>query len=420
MRVLLATFQEKTFFYHLVPLAWALRTAGHEVRVASQPKFAEVITQAGLTAVPVGHDRDFWRITTSKPGGMAAVRAGIMRPYDAFDDPAKATWEYLRPGLAEAVWGWHRTSNFPVVEDLVAFARSWQPDLVIWEPLSQAGAIAAKACGAAHARLLWSIDIFGQVRRLYRRLNAQQPPEQRADPFEDWLGAYGRKYGFDFTEDMTTGHFTIDPLPASLRVDGDLEYLPMQYLPYGGPAVVPRWLRSPPERPRVALTMGLSATEIFDGYAASLPELIDALADLDIELVATVPESEQRKLPRIPDNARLVPYVPLLALAPTCSAVVHHAGFGTLTTFAREGVPQLTLPYHFDEPIFARKLTEQGAGADIHCSLATGNAVREKLRQLLTEPGFRSAAAPLRDEIRAMPLPAEVVPRLEKLTTEHR
>src|ERR1017187_1851466 len=38
----------------MVPVAWALRAAGHEVRVASQPDLTEVITGAGRPGVPVG------------------------------------------------------------------------------------------------------------------------------------------------------------------------------------------------------------------------------------------------------------------------------------------------------------------------------------------------------------------------------
>ncbi|WP_343962511.1 nucleotide disphospho-sugar-binding domain-containing protein, partial [Streptosporangium amethystogenes] len=366
MRVLFAVNREKSIFQYLVPLAWALRTAGHEVCVAGQPSFAKVITQAGLTAVPLGDDRDPWRITENRQDRLDALRVGIMAPYDAFDDPAKATWEYLKPGMLKATQGWHRVSNFPIIKELVDFARHWQPDLVIWAPLSYAGPIAAKACGAAHARLLFGVDVYGGVRRLYRRLNEQQPPEDRADPLADWLASYGRKYGFDFSEDMLTGNFTIDQFPLSLQIEAEgLHYLRMQYVPYGGPAVVPDWLRTPPRRPRVGLTMGLDATEVYNGYDVDVQVILDALADLDIELVATVAESEQRKLARVPGNARLVSYVPWQAMVPTCSAVIHHAGAATLATTALHPVPHLSLHYHYDQPILARKLAEHGAGLEI-------------------------------------------------------
>ncbi|MGC7102060.1 activator-dependent family glycosyltransferase [Amycolatopsis lurida] len=417
MRVLFAANPEKTIFQYLAPLAWALRTAGHEVRVASQPRFTDIITQAGLTAVPVGRDRD---LRMARPGELEAERAGIPSPYDAFDTPEKANWEYLKPAMATSGLEWHKYGNFPIVAGLVEFARSWRPDLVIWEPLCFAGPIAAAACGATHARLLFGVDVFAGVRELYRRLNARRPPAEQADPLADWFTGYARKYDFDFTEELFTGQFTIDQFPRCLQVEADLRYERMQYIPYGGRAVVPRWLWPPPARPRVALTMGLSATEVYSGYNVPLPEIFAALADLDIELVATVAESQQHKLGRTPDNTRVVSYVPWHALAPSCSAVVHHAGAATLATTARWAVPQLCLHYHYDQPTLARKLTAQGAGLEIHTSQVTGEKVRDAVQQLLTESSYRKCAEELRDEIHATPTPNELVPRLAELVGDHR
>jgi glycosyltransferase (activator-dependent family) len=418
MRILFAANPEKSIFMYMVPLAWALRTAGHEVQFASQPCFTDTITQAGLTAVPVGRTRDL-RMTDSEEA-LAEERPGIPHPYDAFDDPEKATWEYLKPGMAGAAQVWHRYGNFPIITELVEYARFWQPDLIIWDPLTFAGSIAAKACGAAHARLLFGIDVFAGVRDIYRRLNELQPQKEQSDPIADWFALYGRKYGFEFSEDMFSGHFTIDQFPSSLQVEADLQYVRMQYVPYGGPAAVPHWLRSRPERPRVALTMGLSATEVYNGYNVPMTEILESVCELDVEVVATVAESEQHKLGAVPDNARIVSYVPWHALVPTCSAVVHHAGAATLATTALHPVPQLSLHYHYDQPILARLLTAQGAGLDIHTSQATGPTVRDAVQRLLTEPAFTTRAHALRDEIKALPSPNELVPQLEELTRKHR
>ncbi|MFF0744471.1 activator-dependent family glycosyltransferase [Streptomyces sp. NPDC004111] len=422
MRVLLAVNPHKSVFQYLVPMMWALRTAGHEVRVASQPSFAETITQAGLTAVPVG--RDHVRLLAGRAVAderAARGRAGIEAPYDAFDDPAKDDWAYLSAGMAETVRGRHHLANFPIVNDLVEFARQWRPDLVLWDPLSYAGAIAAKAVGAAHARLLFGIDVFGGVRQQYLRLKEQQPQGERVDPLADWLGSYARRYGGEYSEDMATGHFTVDQFPRSIQVQAPgLHYERMQWVGYGGPAVVPRWLWEEPERPRVALTMGLSATDVFSGYTIDTREVLDSLAGLDVEVVATVAAAEQERLGRVPSNVRMVPFVPMHVLAERCSAVIHHAGAATLATFARHPVPHLSLHYHFDQPVLARKLTEHGAGLDLHTSEVTGPLLRERLVRLLEEPSFARRAADLRDELLRLPTPNELVGRLEELTARFR
>ncbi len=77
MRVLFTGYPEKTHFLAMAPLAWALRTAGHEVVFASQPGFARVITQAGLTAVAVGRDSDHARMMQLDRRSHASGRTGL-------------------------------------------------------------------------------------------------------------------------------------------------------------------------------------------------------------------------------------------------------------------------------------------------------------------------------------------------------
>jgi glycosyltransferase (activator-dependent family) len=422
MRILFTTYPEKPIFQPMVPLAWALRAAGHEVRVATQPFFTDIITQAGLTAVPVGRQAtDNWRrLTEAFPDRASSERVGLPEPYNAAYPEENIGWAAMRDGYRHVLEIWHKQNNVPLITDLVEFARCWKPDLIIWEATTYAGAIAAKACGAAHARLLWSVDIFGLTRDRYLQLLDGQPPADRADPLAEWLAAYGRKYGYDFSEDMISGQFTIDHMPASLRRNADLHYLPMRFVPYGGASVVPRWLCEPPKRRRVALTLGTSTTEWFGDYTFSVQDALDALSDLDIELVATIAESEQHKLSRVPDNTRIVSYVPLDALARTCSVVINHAGPGTLLTTALNGVPQLNVPWEFDEPMLARLATEQGCALTIPGGRVTGAAIRERVLQLLHEPAFAERAALLRDEMLALPAPNQFVSELAELTAGHR
>ncbi|WP_030625504.1 activator-dependent family glycosyltransferase [Streptomyces sclerotialus] len=424
MRVLFVANPEKAHVLPMLPLAWALRTAGHEVRVASTPWFTDVITQAGLTAVPVGRDYDLWELLRRSMHTVTdwSYRPdyGLPAPYDAAHAPDEADWAHLTEGYERIVRLWHRPASFPMIADLVRFARAWCPDLVLWEPLAMAAPIAAEACGAAHGRLLWSIDAFGRTRERFLELRDQQPASRRTDPLGEWLDGYARMYGGAFSESMVTGQFTVDQLPASLRLESGLPTLPLRFIPYGGPAVLPKWLWTPPERPRVALTMGVSSTDHGAGYAFDIQDVLDSLADLDIEVVATVAEEEQRELARVPDNARLVPYVPLHALAPTCDLAIHHAGFGTFLTMARHPVPQLLLPWDFDGPTLGRQAAAQGGSLVIDADRAGAQAVREAVLRLLGEPGFQERAAALRDEIHALPTPNALVPRLEELTARFR
>jgi glycosyltransferase (activator-dependent family) len=420
MRVLFTTYSEKTLFLPMVTLAWALRTAGHEVRVATQPALVDAVTKAGLTAVPVGRNHVMWRLMEISPGETDVARGGPLPPFDVAEFPERLSWEHLRDGYQEVV-GVNRVINNRMIPNMVSFCRSWQPDLVIWEPDTYAGAVAAKASGAAHARLLWSLDFFGITRGHFVRMRDEQAAgERERDALATWLGDQAGKYGAKFSEDMATGQFTIDQLPKSLRTEADLHYVPMRYVPYNGTAVVPKWLWQQPERPRVCLTLGTTSTDRFGGYAVSVPDILDSLSDLDTEVVATLPDTERDKLERIPDNTKILSFVPLHALVPTCAAVIHHAGFGTLCTTALSAIPQLLMPDHFDEPPLARKLAEQGAGLMLDAREATGQRVREHLLRLLEEPSFSKDAALLHEEMLAMPTPNELVPQLERLTAQYK
>ncbi|TKK87226.1 activator-dependent family glycosyltransferase [Herbidospora galbida] len=408
MRVLFTTYPQKTHFLMMAPLAWALRTAGHEVAVASQAHFAGVITQAGHTAVPVGRDHGFWRMIDLHPDWLGTGGAGLPDPYDSAMRPASEVgWDDVHPGLARQVERWHRMVNFPMTADLVAFAREWRPDLVVWEPTTYAGAVAARACGAAHARLMWSLDVFGVTRDHFLRLARPGDP----DPLAAWLGPYTEEFG----EDLAVGDLTVHQLPGSLRVEAATANVSMRYVPYGGPATVPSWLREPPARPRVALTLGLSLTDADGGYVVDVQDVLDHLGTLDVEVVATLAAHERERLARVPANTRLVGFTPLHALAPTCAAVVHHAGPGTLSTTALHAVPQLALPHDFDEPALAARLAAQGAGLTLPAGEATGADVRAAVERLLAEPSFAARAADLRDEMLALPTPNQLVPRLEEL-----
>ncbi|WP_326943864.1 activator-dependent family glycosyltransferase [Amycolatopsis sp. NBC_01307] len=442
MRVLFTDTPEPTTFMPMAPLAWALRTAGHEVRFAAAPMFAETITQAGLTAVPVGRDVDLYRRLDAVMGALdhnaelkaefegvsdedalelLKLESGMPAPYDVAEYPERADWEKMLPAYAGAVWTDHKPENFPMIAGLVEFARAWEPDLVLWEPSTYAGAIAAKACGAAHGRLLGRLDAFGVTRSHYRRLMAQQPEDQRYDPFADWYEGYCERYGFEFGEDMVTGQFSVDQFPGSLRMAADdVDYLPMQHVPYGGPASVPHWLWAAPTRPRVALTLGSTAAIRFDGYTVDVQDVLTALGDLDIEVIATVADNVRGRLTAVPRNTRIVPYAPLHALAPTCDVVINHAGAGTYLAVALHGVPQLTLPWDLDEPELARRATAHGSALMIRGDHATGKDVADGVARLLAEPRFRARAVDLRDEMLALPSPNDVVGQLEELTVKFR
>ncbi|MEV4754129.1 activator-dependent family glycosyltransferase [Micromonospora sp. NPDC049559] len=426
MRVLFATLPHSTHWYPLVPLAWALRTAGHEVRVASEPELVDVITGTGLTAVPVG--RRNW--ADDDPAGRAlldAIHDEAFAHLCAFDfagrDPAQWTWERLLclehvtvPGHS-AVLG-----NDSVLDELVAFARAWRPDLVVWETYTVAGAVAATVVGAAHARMIAGPDVTMRVRREFLRQTGKRPVEHRFDPTAEWLGWTLERLGCaePFTEELVTGQWTIDSTPASTRLDADRSTVPMRYVPFNGPSVLPHWLRTPAARPRICLTFGVSEWVAQWLTDERLADLLGALAELDVEVVVTGVADRAERLRTGAPNVRLVGFVPLNDLLPTCAAVVHHGGVGTKATAELHGVPQVILSFGADTTLMGEQVERLGAGLWQPIADVTPASLRQRVARVVGEESFAAGARRLRDELLAAPSPNEVVPVLEKLTAERR
>ncbi|WP_174546387.1 activator-dependent family glycosyltransferase [Nocardiopsis dassonvillei] len=410
MRVVVASLAEKTNFLSLVPLAWALRAAGHEVRVASQPALEPVVRETGVPFVAVGRDHGFWRHLTAR-SSFDGMRGGVPLFSVYGRGGPEGSWEETLEEYRQVVTWWWRMVNDPMVDDLVAFCREWRPDLVVWEPITFSAAIAAEACGAAHVRYPWGADVFGAVRARFLARMGEQPASQREDPLAAWLGARAARYGVDFSETLVHGQATVEQIPASLRVDtpAHLEYLPVRYVPYNGRAVVPHWLRTPPTRPRVALCLGTSTAAWLGRFGVDVATVLEGLAELDVEVVATLPASEQERLGTVPDNARLVEYVPLHALAPTCAAMITHGGTGTVLTGLAHGVPQLVSPRPtFDEPLLASSVAAEGAALVVDPDRMDAATVTAGVRDLLEDPRHTSAAHALRARMDAMPTPADL------------
>ncbi|MFE9245783.1 activator-dependent family glycosyltransferase [Nocardiopsis sp. NPDC006938] len=420
MRILFATRSEKTHFLSMVPLAWALRTAGHEVRVACQPELVDTVTSSGLTCVPVGSDHDFWRLLRLFPDRRETARAGQSVPFDVVDmAPEDITWEYLRDGYANLVPWWFRMVNDPIRDELVEYCRRWRPDAVLWEPGTYAASVAAEAVGAVHARVTCGADLYGWVRRTYLEFMAEQPEAERVDPLADWLRRSAARHGVAFDERLTHGHFTIEQLPPPLRIDGGLEYLGLRYVPHNGRSVVDPWLWAPPERPRVCLTLGTTEAERFGDHALSVRSLVHRLAELDAEIVATVAETEQEALGPLPENVRVEGFVPLQALLPSCAAIVHHGGWGTVNSAVAAGVPQLLIPNDLDAPFLSRRVEEAGAGTWIAPPEATGERVRDAVDALLSDGRYQRGALRLREEALTQPSPNAFVATLEEAVRRH-
>ncbi|MFG2760521.1 activator-dependent family glycosyltransferase [Streptomyces wuyuanensis] len=433
MRVLFTTFAARSHLYAQVPLAWALRSAGHDVRIASQPDLADDITRTGLTAVPLGEPLNQAEDAAVDeraldPEYAANPHAVDMSTWTEILDIAETSADRLTPDYVQGVfaaWGplILRYLSWEMTDELVRYARAWRPDLVVWDPLTYAGPIAALASGAAHARMLFALDLIGGMRRHHLAALRERPAALRDDPMSEWMGWTLAEYGLPFDEEAVTGHWTIDPVPDSLALPVDGVRVPVRFVPYNGPSVLPAWVHRPPKRPRVCVTLGVSDQEVFGRDRVPVAEIISAAAELDVEVVATLNAAQVASLGnRLPGNVRVVDFVPLDALLPSCAAVISHGGSGSFHTALAHGVPQIIVPNRlWDTVLKAQRLEEAGAGLRVSdANRVSAVELRTLLARVLDEPSFAERAARLRGEMLATPAPGDIVPTLERLTALHR
>jgi hypothetical protein len=139
--------------------------------------------------------------------------------------------------IHDITWnGYTLFSPESMIDDLVAFARHWRPDLVVWDEITFAGSVAARACGAPHVRLLIGVDGITQLRDAIRARAARPGAAPATDPLRDWLGPILRRYVCEFGEDVVVGDRTVDPMPPWHWQPPGTDCIRMRRLPFNGGA----------------------------------------------------------------------------------------------------------------------------------------------------------------------------------------
>jgi UDP:flavonoid glycosyltransferase YjiC (YdhE family) len=384
MRILFATWAWRTHFHPMAPLGWALRAAGHEVLVLSPPDFTDAITAAGLPALPAGPAYDV-------AGALRdAIEASKWTPRSSnAENPLKR-----RKGLT--VLRIAADSGRVMAEDALRFAQRWRPDCVVFEPMAFLGPVLARRLGVPALRHLWTVDFFSDI----------------AHVEDEILGPLSEQLAVDGVS--ARGDLTLDPCPPRLQVEYDHPRQLIRYVPYNGPATQPEWLREQPQRPRVCVTWGTSIAgmSLDNGFLA--PRVVTELARHDVEVVVAVLESQREHFGDLPPNVAHLGPVALDVLLPTCDAIIHQGGGGTLMTAMKHGVPQLIIPYIPDTVFNAKQVAATRAGHWRYGGEMTDDTLSEEIGAFLRDlDGFRRGASRLRDEHLEMPPPAEVAEALK-------
>ena len=376
MRILFTSSPGWGHVHPMVPLATALLDRGDELLWATGSDSCVRLEREGFTTSPAG----------------LGEREGMSGFYERFPEvhelPPQDRSDFMFPRL----FGTIRAAS--MLADLAPVAEEWSPDLVVSDAAEFAGPLVAAGLGiggVSHA--------FGALLPEPRVAAAGKEVE----PLWTGRGLEPRPYGGMYD------HLYVDIYPPSLQ-PSDRPHVPATQLlrpgsfATSGDEPVPAWVTAPSEAPLVYITFGT----VFSNNEA-LEAIVEAVRELPVRVAVTVgPHGDPASLGTQPDNVHVARYIPQGELLKHCAAVVSHAGSGTFLAALAAQIPQLCVPQAADQFFNAEACVRSGTGLTLQPGEVSVESVRDAVRRLLSEPGFRSAAARVSGEIDDMASPSTV------------
>jgi UDP:flavonoid glycosyltransferase YjiC (YdhE family) len=387
VRVLFATTANDGHLGPLLPFARACGSAGHEVRVAAPVSFGDALARAGLRHEP---------FADAPPDVIGPVMASLptMSPKEANDV------------VLREVFG--RIDAQAALPALLETVERWRPQVIVRESAELASVAAAERAGVPHVHVCIGMHEV-----------ASRFAETIADPLEE----LGRLAG------LAEGQLgaALDAETIFSLVPELLDFATSQTPPkahafkrFHEPTPATSEPRSAdwgdPNLPLVYVTFG-SVVGSIPTFAGVFREALDALADLDAQVLMTVGRQvDPDGLGPLPANAQVRQWLPQDAVLAHAAAMLGHGGFGTTMGALTAGVPQVVSPlFTFDQVVNGDHVASVGAG--ITTAIwpgAVGRAAAE-LPRLLADPTYAESSRRVAAAIAELPPPSEAVPVLTGL-----
>ena len=373
MRILLTSNPLLGHWLPMLPLARAAQEAGHEVVIAAGPDVVPDIERRGFSAWAIGP-----HLETIQAGLRDRPRAAVES--DADRTVADGMAMFADPAIVRA-------------HDLLDRTADWRPNVVVREIYELGGTYVPADLHVLHG------------------LGAHYPnfvalAQLGLDRVRSTLGDPAWRVPMADTP-------YLDPFPPVLQPPDDQPFndvIPIR--PDAGEVrpgdVLPERVVALPYERTVYLTLGT-----FFNAAAEFAVPLGALRDLPVNVVLTIGfGAEPEAFEPLPANVAVEQYVSQALLLPRCSAVVCHAGAGTIIGALANGVPLVCLPRGADQYGNGAQISRIGAGITLLPDQVSAETIRDATRRVLDDDSYAAAAASVKTEIERLPGPSAVVQEL--------
>lgn len=366
MKILFSAWPGYGHLLPMVPLVRAAQRAGHEAVITTGPDLEPFASSLGVRAVAAGPSAA--ESYSHLPGDVMISRL------PAAEQNAFAAKHLF--GAAAAARA----------RDLALFSSQWKPDLVVHDPLEIGAAAVAVTARTSH------------VTHGYGPMHAEN------DEMITAIGsALANAVGVDPTEAVFAAPY-LDICPPAMRTQNPMPWHDVRPLRPSagepGDGSIANSIAALPYPETIYFTLGTVMNQAHGVFRA----VLDAADELDINIVITTgTDLDPATIGPLPASAIAYPFLQQADVLPHCSAVVSHAGAGTMLGALCLGLPQLCLPQSTDQPLNAASLVTTGAALCLQPHETTTETVAAALDKVLHEPRYREAVTRLRSAIEAMP-----------------
>ncbi len=412
MRLLLITLGSHGDIHPFFAIAQAMRAAGHEAIVATNPYFQDQANRAGIPFAALSDRVDVAEIM-QHPGVMHASKG-----------PRVVLKELTLPLVPEF---FARTTR--LIQDI-------RPDAAIIHPIVLGSHWACEKAGvpiitATLAPIGWMRAkdkiVFGQWRTHDPRLYATR--------FDAWIGRHIVRWMLDpplnriradlglprlrdilISEFMRPGlnlglwssHFR-PPAPGDPpgSVITGFPFFDTHHDHHDDDPALERFLSD--GDPPIVFAQGTTAVHIRSRFYDCA---IQAAAALNRRAVLLVGRSEYRsRLPTLPPTVYAATYAPFSSLLPRACATVHHGGIGSTAQGLRSGRPTVITPLAHDQFDNAARAKRLGVSETLFHSRLSPRALTSALARVLENPGTAARAHALSKAVLSEH-PTTEIPRL--------